>query len=96
MKLPIMGQNCHGQIGCKHNVVRCNFVDKTAFKIINMNTDLIEYVPKIIVKKEVRVKFKHVDPVFNSINTFPLAETKVLANTQNNSILSVYCCKIIH
>ena len=51
MKLSIMGQTCHGQIGCKHNVVRCNFLDKTDFQVLNINTNLIEYVPKKLVNK---------------------------------------------
>ena len=51
MKLSIMGQTCHGQIGCKYNVVRCNFLDKTDFQVLNINTNLIEYVPKKLVNK---------------------------------------------
>ena len=76
MKLPIMGQNCHGQIGCKHIVVRCNFVDKTYFKLINMNTDLIEFVPKTLVTKYVWKTIKSVGPIFHGLKTGTPANTK--------------------
>ena len=53
-------------------------MDKTAFKVINMNTDLIEYVTKTLVNKEVWKTIKHVGPVFHGLNTGTSADTKSL------------------
>ena len=46
-----MVQTVHGQIGRKLKEDNCNSKDKTYFKGSKINTDLIEYVPKTIVKK---------------------------------------------
>ena len=46
-----MGQTVRGQILRKLKVARCNSRDKTDSKAIKTNTDLIEYVTKMLVKK---------------------------------------------
>ena len=51
-----MGQTVHGQIGRKLKGSRCNSKDKAYSKVGKTNTDLIEYVPKTLVKKEVSKK----------------------------------------
>ena len=88
-----MGQTGHSRIGCKLNIVRCNSAFNTASKVININTDLNEYVPETILNKEVRVKFKNVDSVVSSIKPFPFAGAKALSNPNNITISSVNCCK---
>ena len=45
-----MGQTGHGKIGLKLKGERCNRENKTASKGSNINTDLIEYVPKTLLK----------------------------------------------
>ena len=90
MKLPIMGQNCHGQIGCKNIVVRYNFVDKTDFKVINMNTDLIEYVPKTLMKKEFWKTIKNVGPVFHGPKTGNTANIKSLFYPHSDKNISIF------
>ena len=51
-----MDQKGHGQISLKLKGGKWNSKEKPAYKGINNNTDLIEYVPIKIVKKEVRKK----------------------------------------
>ena len=48
-----MGQTGHGYICCKYKGDMWYSADKKDSKVSNINTDLIEYVPKILVKKEV-------------------------------------------
>ena len=48
-----MGRTGHGQISCKFKGEMCNSAYNTASKFININTNLIEYIPKKFVKKEV-------------------------------------------
>ena len=47
-----MGRTGHVQIGRKLKGDKCNPKEKPASKVSNINTDLIEYVPKTLVKKE--------------------------------------------
>ena len=49
-----MGITGHGQTGHKFKGERCNLVDKTSSKGININTNVIEYVPKTQEKIEVQ------------------------------------------
>ena len=67
-----MGQTSHGHFFRNLKGDMCTSKDKPDYKGINVNTDLIEYVPKIPVKKEVRKNPKHVATVFNSIQPLPL------------------------
>ena len=46
-----MGLTGHGKIGCKLKGTCCNSKNKTASKGSKINTDLIEYVTKKMVKK---------------------------------------------
>ena len=59
----------------------------------NINTDLIQYVPKTLFKKEVRNKPKHVDLAVKSIKPFTLADTKALSDPHKNTSSLVNCCK---
>ena len=77
-----MVQTVHGQIGHTSK-------DKPDSKGSKINTDLIEYVPKTLVKKKVIKTPKHVDTVFKSIQTLPMPTTKVnINNTQQSKITS--------
>ena len=49
-----MGQTGRGCIGFKLKVGRYNSVGKIYSQVININTNLIEYSPKTLVKKEVK------------------------------------------
>ena len=49
-----MGRTGHGQISCKLKGDKCTSKEKAACKVSNTNTDLIGYVPKTLVKKEVK------------------------------------------
>ena len=71
-----MARTGHGQIGCKFKGENCNSKYKPASKCNNIYTDLIEYVSKKVVKKEVIKKTKHVDTVVNSIHPLPFPITK--------------------
>ena len=46
-----MGKTVHGQIGRKFKGTRYNPADKTAYRASNINTGLIEYLLKTLVKK---------------------------------------------
>ena len=48
-----MGQTGYGQIGCKHKGGQYKWVENKYHQVIKTNTDLIEYVTKTIVNKEV-------------------------------------------
>ena len=50
----IVGRFGHGIIGSNLKEARCNSADKTAYKGSKINTDFIEYVPKTLMKKEVK------------------------------------------
>ena len=47
-----MGRTGHGQIGRKLKGERYNSKYQTDYKGSNINTELIEYVPKTLVKKK--------------------------------------------
>ena len=47
-----MGQTGHGQIGSKLTVESCNSKYKTSFKGSKINTDLIPYVTKTLLKNK--------------------------------------------
>ena len=64
-KLPITGQTGHTKIGCKLKGGKWNLADQTSSKGININTNLIKYVLKTLLEKEIST-------VVNSINHFPL------------------------
>ena len=49
-----MGQTGHGQIYCNLKVSRFNSNEKTASKVSKTINDLNKYVPKTLVKKEVK------------------------------------------
>ena len=70
---------------------RCNSKDKTASTGSKTNTDLIEYFPKTLVKKEVIKKTKHIDTVVNSIQPLPLPITNTISNKHNNKGPQVDC-----
>ena len=46
-----MGRTVQGQIDRKLKRTRCNLRDKKDYKVIKINTDLIEYVPTTLLKK---------------------------------------------
>ena len=73
-----MGITGHGQISQKFKGERCNSAEKTASRGNKINTNLIEYATKRLVKKEVKKPPKHVDNVINSIKPLPLPVTKSL------------------
>ena len=62
-----------------------------ASKGSKINTDLIDYVTKTIVKKEVRIPPKHVDTVVNSIQSLPLLVAKVISHPHKNLKPLVHC-----
>ena len=88
-----MGQTGYGFVGRKYKGYRYNTEDKTASKGSEIDTDLIEYIPKTLVNKEAMKRFKHVDPVVNINHPLPLAGTKAISNTHNNPRSSVDCYK---
>ena len=67
------------------------FKTQKTLKVSKINTDLIKYVTKTLVKKQVRKKPKHVDTVVNSIHTLPFTITNALSNTHNNQVKQVNC-----
>ena len=80
-----MGITGHGKFFSKSKEGQCNTSENTASQIIKIKTDLIGYVPKKIMQKEVSKIFKHVDPGVNSINIFPLAYANSLSNKHNDT-----------
>ena len=47
-----MGQTGHGQMFCNLKGGTCTSKNKPYSKVSNINTDLIEYVPKTLVKNK--------------------------------------------
>ena len=80
-----MGRTGHGIIGHELKRRRQNSTGKTDYKGNNINTDLIQYVTKTLVKKKVRKRVKHVDIDVNSIKPFPLAGAMAPPNPHNNT-----------
>ena len=68
---------------------------KTSSKVSKINTGLIEYIPKTLVKKTQK-KTKHVDIIFNSIQPLPLPITNAISNTNNNQIPKMIILKLIY
>ena len=87
-----MGSTSHGQIGHKHNVGGCILVDKTNYQVIKIDTDLMEYVPKKLAKKEICKTIKHIDHGVNSLKPFTPADKKAISNTHNDTTISEDFC----
>ena len=70
-----MGQTAHGQNIWKFKEASYNSEDKTSSKDIKINTDLIEYFPKTLLKNKSE-KSKHVDNFVSSIQPLPFLIAK--------------------
>ena len=65
-------------------------MDKTAFKVINTNTDLIEFVPKTLVKKGVWKTIKYVGPFFHILRTGTPDDTNLLFYPHSDKNISIF------
>ena len=63
---------------------------KTSSKGSKINTDLIEYVTKTLVNKEVWKTIKHVGPVFHGLNTGTSADTKSLFYPHSDKNMCIF------
>ena len=86
-----MGQTGHVKIGHNLKGDMCTSKDKLDSIGSKINTDLIEYVPKTLVKKEVIKVPIHIADIFNSIQSLPLTTTNSISNTNNNQRPQVDC-----
>ena len=86
-----MGRYGHVQIGRKLKGGKWNYSCEISFKVSKINNYLIEYVPKNKFESRSKGEIKHIDPVVNSINSYPLSEKKSLSNSHNNTRSLVDC-----